>query len=1730
MSNPHEVMRGPVTTPTEGEGGLYAAPNSTFDTPPPYDWGYRPGGAHADGGPVEMEKGGSKLIKQAAGYLRSSRLGDMEREIAAKHGASQGRRFEQAADSADLERFSDDALRKTFDRSDTGLYTTMPPGDFEKFADPIPPSVLDKVPYYKLGYRDLAGSLPESQQSYDAFIRILQGLSERGGLSSVPELRISDREGPYKSIRSHEGRHRMRMLDRAGEQDALVHLIPDNYGLFDGRVDRLMGRYFPYGNNTPFMPEASHMSPGDESRPMIQFPRPVFEEGGPVEMAGGGFFKRLARSVAGKPDTVKLPDVGNVPAQPLAELEDISQRFATRHGNQYPIESYSPLDEERARRIAQEYDSMQHNPFDPATKRSYEALVDETMDQYRALKDTGVDFSFLKPGEADPYARNPGLGYLDLIENGRLKMFPTSDGFGTLNETSNNPLLKRVGRVGDLEDATANDAFRIVHDMLGHYGPGNPFFRSKGEERAWQAHGRAYSPDALPAATSELRGQNSWVNYGPHGESNRTASGADTIYADQKTGIMPPWTWLEKADGGPVEMATGGTTPTSTGGQYDPPKSEGPGFFRNQDNYDNSSAGGINFVKKFVQSLSPAEQEAQRLVSEATRRTGKEAVIFGRGDDPADLSGLTQGNYDSVKVPDYYHRFASQSLDPFFSLHSHPTSTLSPSTADLKLWGNTYPATLGLPYQSMLINASPQDSLLRLGVPGKFMDSLAARRVREVLNDKREADDVVAFSGYSHPRIQEFMRGNKLPDAAHLLHAEAQPMPGVTKYLNSKHPGVAQDVTVRDLYAGDFLQRITDLGIPVDVSAEHRIAGTPYLAQDVWPEFAAHVKKYNLKADGGPVEMEKGGPLRKAAAAVKRLASDPAWDSAKANAAQYEIAGMGKGAGPLDLSDLDQRIPGILQEAIPRVDPPRGVSPRLQDALANPKVLSSIEDSIRHGQTLGADKWYHNNPLYQAFVRELGPEQGHADFMKYMDYQSAASPRSDVPTNIRNASYYFTNEGKDPRSWAEMPVNPAPYGHIAQGLHRSNADVVRMNEGDWGGYDVFKNPKPPSYGTNLGGNLLPVALDSHAFKNIGMRTEDPRFLMTSLSDFLKVDPFSDVKLAEADDIGGRLSFAQQYGTPGAMKDGKYRVDYKPQQLVASGRLSMDEALSRPVLWDAKPRDNEYAAGEKMYQQMGSDMGIDPADAQSAAWAGAGKLTGLGTPPDKTFGQMHNERVLLTAKLRGEDPADTLRKLIRREAPLFAEGGTVEDQYHPIWQQSFAGGGQPEDVPRGFFAPQYSAKQRADIARRQNAERLAEVTAEANANPGAYWRDLLTQIPRGAASIAELPGLVGDVTNMIRPETVPHWGTSEGISQGIDSLFPKTTTKHGAAAGRDLGSMSLNALGLGIANNAGRVARSLGNLGNLANLGFIAGSGPSGDAAPEEEWQAPQRLPRGYEQFVDENADDWQRYNPTTPTMAHGGPVGYAGGGHAKDTGNTFDFLGPFGAGLNLIADGAGAIFNGEDFELDKALGYLGEIGGNLVAPGVGGALGRGAGTAAAHLIEPNEGGDIGQDALRAGYGALRGGAGMFFAHGGSTGFLPQGDEEDPNDLTRFLSPQVNPSKQPGPMDWAGAGGIPGAISPPLNANNGQVARDAAERQRLMQMAEGASRQALQGQGSKGGGGGGGMGDLTQIASMAMKFLPMMMAAEGGAVPNQDGEQPWMYGDGALMARGGYLRGCGGMNG
>jgi hypothetical protein len=497
-----------------------------------YDLGYEGGNAllgHAEGGEVAAYRDGGRVSKTI-------------RTIADKFGRWQGDRAEQAADLTNLERLSDKSLMNIFDPKNSGLFVAMPTDAFQDYAPIIPEIARNAVPYPRWSSSPrgaIKGLRPEAQTLDEYLDRMGANITKATDYSPSPALWLRrNLEEDTTDVVEHEGRHRMMALDRLGDKRGLVHLLPVNEGELrhplDERFEMLLEKYFPQGGETLVRPQDFSGIKGHRGlSPLYEEP---FSEGGRV-------LSRIVKSVLGKPERAKLPSGDYIDAQPIREFEDVADTFARRAGNDYPIDSYPPFDEERARRIAQAYEEMQHDPLDPRVRRSYDALIDETMDQYRALEGTGAKFEFLRPGEADPYAASPALGYLDLLSNGRLKVFPTESGFGSLSDISDNPLLRRVGRVGDLDNATANDAFRVVHDALGHFGPGNPFFRHQGEERAWLNHMRAYSDDALPAATSETRGQNSWVNFGPYGERNRTASGADTTYADQKTGLLPEWVY-----------------------------------------------------------------------------------------------------------------------------------------------------------------------------------------------------------------------------------------------------------------------------------------------------------------------------------------------------------------------------------------------------------------------------------------------------------------------------------------------------------------------------------------------------------------------------------------------------------------------------------------------------------------------------------------------------------------------------------------------------------------------------------------------------------------------------------------------------------------------------------------------------------------------------------------------------------------------------------------------------------------------------------------------------------------------------------------------------------------------------------------------------------------------------------------------------------------------------------
>ena len=229
--------------------------------------------------------------------------------------------------------------------------------------------------------------------------------------------------------------------------------------------------------------------------------------------------------------------------------QDAARAYMQRAGLPYrPATKYAKINRSRAKLIADEFARMPNAPSDPLVQRAYQAMIDETVAQYREILKTGLKVEFIDYAKTgDPYG-NPRNAILDVVRNNHLWVFSTRDGFGSDDsfDPSANPLLQETEFQISGRPALANDVFRVVHDYFGHVKDGVGF-RAEGEENAWRSHAAMYSPLARRAMTVETRGQNSWVNFGPHAEKNRTANGADTVYADQKVGLLPEWVSEEGA-------------------------------------------------------------------------------------------------------------------------------------------------------------------------------------------------------------------------------------------------------------------------------------------------------------------------------------------------------------------------------------------------------------------------------------------------------------------------------------------------------------------------------------------------------------------------------------------------------------------------------------------------------------------------------------------------------------------------------------------------------------------------------------------------------------------------------------------------------------------------------------------------------------------------------------------------------------------------------------------------------------------------------------------------------------------------------------------------------------------------------------------------------------------------------------------------------------------------------
>ena len=165
---------------------------------------------------------------------------------------------------------------------------------------------------------------------------------------------------------------------------------------------------------------------------------------------------------------------------------------------------------ELARVIAAVYHRAKSLPRDPKVRKCYNHLIHEIAFQYNILP---VRVTAYGDGSV-PYESSKDM-MDDLLKNRHLYVYSGGEA---------HPIFTRK----------ENFKFRAVHDFFGHAALGFAF-GPKGEENAWIEHSKLFTPLARMALSTETRGQNSWVNFGPFSK----LAPDQRPYAKQKIFILP---------------------------------------------------------------------------------------------------------------------------------------------------------------------------------------------------------------------------------------------------------------------------------------------------------------------------------------------------------------------------------------------------------------------------------------------------------------------------------------------------------------------------------------------------------------------------------------------------------------------------------------------------------------------------------------------------------------------------------------------------------------------------------------------------------------------------------------------------------------------------------------------------------------------------------------------------------------------------------------------------------------------------------------------------------------------------------------------------------------------------------------------------------------------------------------------------------------------------------------
>ena len=337
-------------------------------------------------------------------------------------------------------------------------------------------------------------------------------------------------------------------------------------------------------------------------------------------------------------------------------------------------------------------------------------------------------------------------------------------------------------------------------------------------------------------------------------------------------------------------------------------------------------------------------------------------------------------------------------------------------------------------------------------------------------------------------------------------------------------------------------------------------------------------------------------------------------------------------------------------------------------------IFTMFDKYIEKGKSLQGEDWYNTEEMRDWFVSELGEERGDAEWRDFIGLIGATSTGSNVPSNLRNATFYralnpeqrvqvatrVAQGGITPVDAAkelgiEIPNLPDNYryGHVMQGNQARN--VLALSEGDWNvsaadnltGAEKTKalqaNPKVKGFMNSLLGDEVNIAADKHFMRMLAMSDGGVDFLSDKAQ--LSQENISKIKKKYKNKIDPYIN-ERKTGT------GQKITTINLQKAVNDGVVTDTKIFgSMPQAWLDTPKPTEYAALEQMAIRLAPNYNMTPAQFQASLWMGAGDITDLADESQGTAMELFRRTLDKRADERGLTRQEMLKEFIVNKAPL-----------------------------------------------------------------------------------------------------------------------------------------------------------------------------------------------------------------------------------------------------------------------------------------------------------------------------------------------------------------------------------------------------------------------------------------------------------------------------------------------